>query len=344
MQRTRPRKRIQKTIQVVAQVLVVLFVSSTLAQAVDFEEYPEAAELIKEIVSEHGFKEAWVEAIVRDAVFQKDIIEAISRPAEKEFPWYRYKSIFVTQSRADLGVAFWERNKEVVAKAEKVYGVDGAVIVAIIGVETHYGRITGRHRVIDSLVTLTLGFPRRSEFFKKEFIAFLKLVDEEGLDPMIVKGSYAGAMGIPQFISSSYRHYAVDFNENGQRDLLAEPHDAIGSVANYLKKHGWKTNQQIYADLHSTSADALEKIVTKGLNNDRTYSELIDSDITLIPEIEADADLNVGVIKFETKAGVFIYRAGFPNFYVITKYNRSPLYAMAVAELANLIDSKRTRN
>ena len=172
MQRTRLGKRIQKTIQVVAQALVVSFVTSTLAQAVDFEEYPEAAELIKEIVSEHGFNEAWVEAIVRDAVFQKDIIEAISRPAEKKFPWYRYRSIFVTQSRADLGVAFWERNKEVVEKAEKVYGVDGAVIVAIIGVETHYGRITGRHRVIDSLVTLTLGFPRRSEFFKKNSSRF----------------------------------------------------------------------------------------------------------------------------------------------------------------------------
>ncbi len=304
--------------------------------AVDFNEHPEAEKLVAEITREHGLDQAWVEAVIRDAKYDESIIKAITRPAEK-FPWYRYRPIFVTQSSAKRGRDFWNRNEATLQQAQDKYGVDAAVIVAIIGVETRYGKITGRHRVIDSLTTLILGYPRRSEFFKKELIEFLKLTEEENLNPFFIRGSYAGAMGIPQFISSSYRNYAVDFNNNQTRNLLTETDDAIGSVANYLKVHGWIPNAPVFSPLISVNEEQVSANATDGLKTDRTYGDLVLAGIITNTEIGIEDDQSVGVVKLETEEGKFEYRAAFSNFYVITAYNRSTLYAMAVAELARLI-------
>ena len=312
------------------------------AYSVDFEKYPAAADLVSEITQQTGLSEKWVESIVREADFKDAIIESITRPAEKKFPWYRYRPIFIYDEGIELGVKFWNTHAETLERAQQEYGVDASIIVAIIGVETRYGRITGRHRVIDSLITIALGYPRRSEFFAKQFGEFLQLCDEEGLNPLLIKGSYAGAMGIPQFISSSYRVFAVDFNENGRRDLLTETDDAIGSVANYLEKNGWSKDGQVYLEINSNNTADLAQIASTKLKPGITYGELktmgaeVDSEVELVP------DQKLGVIGYETEPDVFIYRAGLPNFYAITTYNRSTLYAMAVAELAQHIANARS--
>ncbi len=317
-----------------------MFTTFNVVQAVDFKEFPEANELIDEIVDEHGLSRNRVTAIVTDANYQESIIKAITRPAEK-LPWYRYRTIFISNSSIDRGVKFWNQHADILQRAENEYGVDASVIVAIIGIETRYGTYMGKHRIIDSLLTLTLGYPRRSEFFKKEFIEFLKLSQEEKLDPFTAKGSYAGAMGIPQFISSSYRHFAVDFNANGQKDLLTEVDDAIGSVANYLKVHGWQHKAPIYDELKAPNLATLDRLKTKSLKPDRTYQELNESGITFA-SLQAPAENEkLGVVKLESNLDTFVYNAGFENFYVITKYNRSSLYATAVAELAALISASR---
>ena len=307
------------------------------ANAVDSNVYPQSEALIDELVNSHGMDREWVEVLIRDSVYQEGIIKAITRPAEKKFPWHRYKKLFVTDSQISHGVKFWNKNRDAIERAERQFGVDGSIIVAIIGVETRYGKVTGRHRVIDSLVTLTLGYPRRSEFFKSELVAFLHLTNEENLDALTTKGSYAGAMGIPQFISSSYRHYAVDFNGNGQRDLIGETEDAIGSVANYLKKHGWRKNGKIYVEAAADDESVFQDILASKLNADTTYLEIKQTGITLQSDVEPSPDDKFGVMKFEVSPEQFSYRAGYPNFYVITKYNRSSLYAMAVTELAQSI-------
>lgn len=324
-------------------VLVWLGVTTNIALAIDFDEYPAAKTLVSELSADTGLDSAWVDAIVRDAIYSESIIKAITRPAEK-FPWHRYQPLFVTDSGAALGVKFWNRNEEVLRRAEQVYGVDAAIIVAIIGVETRYGKITGRHRVIDSLVTLVLGYPRRKEFFQKELAEFIKLTEDEKLDPFEIRGSYAGAMGIPQFISSSYRRYAVDFNNNQQRDLLTETADAIGSVANYLSEHGWRPNEDIFVKLAPSQSQALDFVPTKGLKTDREFNQI--SGQVKLPDYDGvlQPDRKIGIVKLETNSGSYEYRAAFSNFYVLTKYNRSNLYAMAVAELAHLISSKRSNN
>lgn len=322
--------------------MAVLLLVAEVAHSLDFEEYPAALELVDEIVQQTGLSKNWVESIVRDADFKDDIIEAITRPAEKKFPWYRYKPIFIYEEGIGLGVRFWNKHAQTLERAQQVYGVDASIIVAIIGVETRYGRITGRHRVIDSLITIALGYPRRSEFFAKQFGEFLLLCNEEGLDPMLIKGSYAGAMGIPQFISSSYRVFAVDFNENGRRDLLKETDDAIGSVANYLEKNGWIKDGTVYLDIAGEKRSVLKEIASTKLEAAVTYRELQTMGVEVDSEAQLLPDQKLGVIGFETEPDVFIYRAALPNFYAITTYNRSTLYAMAVAELAQHIVEARS--
>ncbi len=313
------------------------------ASAVDFAEHPAAAELVSVLSTEFGLNEARVEAVVRDAVYTDSIIKAITRPAEK-FPWYRYRPIFVTDANAEKGIDFWNQHRDTLQRAELRYGVDASIIVAIIGVETRFGTITGRHRVIDSLVTLVLGYPRRKDFFLKELAEYIQLAEEEKLDLFQVRGSYAGAMGIPQFISSSYRRYAVDFNDNQQRDLLTETADAIGSVANYLSEHGWSAGEDVYAVLVPKGSAGVDLTATEGLKADRRFSEISEHVDVLGQKESVAPDTKMGVVELEIEEDNFVYRAAYSNFYVITTYNRSTLYAMAVAELAELISSKRSNN
>lgn len=308
---------------------------ANVGHAVNFDEYPQAQLLVDEIVETHGLDRTWVSAIIADSQYKQEVIDAITRPAEK-FPWHRYRKIFVKRENAEAGASFWRRHEEALERARREFGVNPEVIVAIIGVETRYGKVTGRHRVIDSLITLTLGYPRRSEFFRRELIEFVKLCSEEGLNPYNTKGSYAGAMGIPQFISSSYTHYAIDFDGDGKRDLLRQPTDAIGSVANYLKKHGWIPDAAVYVDFSTDDETQLDSRVTKQLDTDTTYASLRAAG-AMAPEATIADDQPFGLVMLETSENSKVYRGAYPNFYVITKYNRSPLYASAVAELSELI-------
>ena len=222
--------------------VVVSLLLAACSSAPTVAELPEQEDMrafITEMSQRHGFNRAQLDAWFKAARVRSDVIAAISRPAESK-PWYEYRPIFLQPTRIEGGAVFWNENAKVLQHAEEVYGVSPQIIVAILGVETRYGRHQGNYRVMDSLVTLAFNYPPRSAFFKDELEQYLLLTREEGIDPLAMTGSYAGAMGQTQFISSSYRHYAVDFDGDGKRDLWNDTADAIGSIANYLKAHGWE--------------------------------------------------------------------------------------------------------
>ena len=273
----------------------------------DYSEHPESQAIINELVSVYGFDRRYVEDVLSDAKKQQKIIDSISKPAEFTWTWERYKKLFIEEKRIKNGKRFIQNNLNTLERAEKEFGVPKEIITSILGVETRYGKIMGNYRVIDSLTTLGFDYPRRSSFFKDELTKFFLLTRENNLDIFSVKGSYAGAMGYGQFISSSYRAYAIDFDGDNSVDLFNSVDDAIGSIANYLKIHGWQKSG---------------KIVTKSsLNNVREIYKPHDSLSKFIP------------LSFnEDEKDIFFI--GDDNFVAITKYNRSHFYAMAVYYLA----------
>lgn len=300
------------------------------ARAVDFQAYPVLVELVERLVAEHGLERDAVETWLTRAEYRESVIRAITRPAEG-LPWHRYRALFVTETAIRNGVEFFRAHRPTLERAMREYGVDPAVIVAIIGIETRFGTVKGNHRVIDSLTTLSVGYPRRSKFFTKELGEYLVMTHRNGLDPLTTKGSYAGAIGIPQFMPSSYRGYSVDFNGDGVRDLVNDFDDAIGSVANYLSRHHWRAGQPV---AHALDAGAdLDELRTSGLKPDLEVAALEKRGLR-IPL--AQPDWKVGIVRLESKDG-YDYRVGFHNFFVITTYNRSQLYAMAAHELSSEI-------
>ena len=270
--------------------------------------------------------------ILSDARVLDSVIAAISKPAEG-LPWYKYRPIFLSETRIKKGVKFWQKHREVLARAQREFGVDTSVIVAIIGVETLYGERAGRLRIIDSLATLAFRYPKRATFFRRELEQFLILVHEEKLKPLQLKGSYAGAMGIPQFIASSYREYAIDFDGDGTRDLINSPDDAIGSVANYLKRHGWRPGQGVAIPVEVNGL-AYKDLVAKGMKPHMPVADMLRSGVSL-GELNAP-DEQGALLAFELVSGQSHW-IGLQNFYTITRYNHSQLYAMAVYQLAQKI-------
>ena len=267
------------------------------------------------------------------------VLEAISRPAEAK-PWHEYRLIFIQPLRIERGVDFLIEHRAALDRAERIYGVAPQIIVSIIGVETLYGEHTGRNRVLDSLATLGFRYPRRSEFFISELEHFLVLAREEGLDPLTVKGSYAGAMGIPQFISSSYRSYAVDFDGDQVRDLLGSVEDAIGSVANYLQRHGWRGGEKIAVPAE-VAGDGFREFLDLGLKPETTIAEMQRNGVKTYDSAPESA--KGALLEFELRDGVE-YWVGLNNFYAITRYNHSPLYAMAVYQLSEAIQEEHIRS
>ena len=298
----------------------------------DFEHHPETQAFITAMVERHQFDRNQLEALFADARKRDDILKAIARPAESK-PWYEYRPIFMTQSRIDGGVDFWRAHSAILKKAEQAYGVDAAMIVAIIGVETRYGANTGSYRVIDALSTLAFEYPPRAKFFRSELEQFLILAREEGLDLREAKGSYAGAMGYGQFIPSSYRNYAVDFDADGSRDLWVSLEDIIGSVANYFQRHGWKLGEPV-ASRVSGKASIPDSLVSSGLKPSKTVADFARAGISSNPKLNDDQ--RVALLELEQRNGPE-YWLTTDNFYTITRYNRSPLYAMAVFQLSEAI-------
>ncbi|HHC71466.1 MAG TPA: lytic murein transglycosylase B [Thiotrichales bacterium] len=291
---------------------------------------------IDEVSSRHQIPRGELEALFERVRFRDEIIRAISNPAEAR-PWYQYRPIFLTEERVAGGVAFWESNRQLLEKAEAAYGVPAEIIVAILGVETRYGRYKGRHRVLESLATLAFGYPKRARFFRRELEEFILLAREEGMDPLALKGSYAGAMGGPQFISSSYRRYAVDFDGDGQRNLFASTADMIGSVAHYFRRHGWQPGQPVASRSH-VEGDGYRELVGQGLKPRYTVAQFRERQV--IPEDPLPAEALATLVELELEEG-HEYWLGLQNFYVITRYNHSPLYAMAVWLLSQEIAARR---
>lgn len=301
-------------------------------------EYPQAAEFIKQMRAE-GFSESYLQEILNNAVQQQSILKAISRPAEKRLNWGEYRNIFIKQDRIKQGVAFWQANQTILAQTEAKYGVPAEIIVAIIGVETRYGKITGNYRVLDALATLGFDYPKRSEFFLKQLKALLKLGRVEKIDITKLKGSYAGAMGYGQFMPTSYLDFAVDFDADGKRDIWNNKADAIGSVANYFVEHGWQAGKPV-----------IDEVVFHQPIDKELCSKDLKPEITLLQwqhqSIEAANKLplkgKATLLCLETKKGMQ-YQLGLHNFYVITRYNHSRLYAMAVYRLAEQIKLAYTK-
>ncbi len=287
-------------------------------------------EFIKKMESQYDFDSTSLKKLFDQVIVSETILKAISKPAEKRLSWYEYKNIFLKKKRINEGVEFLNKNREKLQVAEKKFGVPATIITAIIGVETFYGRIAGSYRVIDALNTLGFYYPKRAAFFRNEFEQFLLLAREQGFDPLTLKGSYAGAMGMPQFISSSYRHYAIDFDGDNIIDIWNNPNDAIGSVANYFAEHGWQKDKPIIAKV-KVNGEKYKSVLGKGLKPDLSESELVKFGIKSNFLFEKNEKLKL--FEYEGK-NINEYWLAHNNFYVITRYNHSHLYAMAVYQLS----------
>lgn len=321
-----------------ALVSLLLVACSSAPTVADLAQRPELRGFIADMARRHGFDPAQLENWFQQARVRDDIIAAISRPAESK-PWYEYRPLFLQPARIEGGVAFWNEHAALLDKAEKVYGVPPQIITAILGVETRYGSRQGSYRVMDSLVTLAFNYPPRAAFFRSELEQYLLLTREEGIDPLSLTGSYAGAMGQAQFISSSFRRYAVDFDGDGKRDLWHDDADAIGSVGNYFKKQGWERGGAVAVPATVSGTD-YAALVARGLKPNARVAEMKRRGVT--PQETLPDDTLAALIALEQKDGNE-YWLGMQNFYVITRYNRSPLYAMAVYQLSEAIRSAHQR-
>ncbi|KFZ31545.1 lytic murein transglycosylase [Pseudidiomarina salinarum] len=308
----------------------LLFMGSATFAAPPVADQTQHQAFIDELVEQHQFSRAEVTGLLAQAQLNNDVLEAIQRPWEAK-PWHQYHPIFLTEKRLDAGLRFWNEHAETLARAEQEYGVPAEVIVAIIGVETFYGSYLGNYPVLDALYTLGFHYPPRASFFRSELREFFILSREEGLNPRDLKGSYAGAMGFGQFISSSYRHYAVDFDGDGVRDLLTNPVDAIGSVANYFARHGWQQDAPVALKLPPSDRHAA--LVGKGLKPEQSVAELSALGLRLPADAALDSAQPAKVFAF-AQVDSEEHWLGLQNFYVITRYNHSPLYAMVVHQFS----------
>lgn len=296
------------------------------------------AEFIDQMVDKHGFDRAELISLFAGMETRQDIIDAMMRPAEA-LPWHRYRNIFLTEARTGGGVRFWNEHQDTIDRAAREYGVAPEIIVAIIGVESNYGSVHGRYRVVEALSTLGFDYPPRAAFFKSELEHFLLLAREEGIDPRIASGSYAGAMGSPQFISSSYRAYAVDFDGSGSRDLWNSWPDIIGSIANYFHEHRWERDAPVAVPV-SLREPTAASLATRRLDMQTTVGDLRSAGVD--PSIILDDSLRANLLMLETDAdGGADHWVTLHNFFVITRYNRSPLYAIAVHKLSRAIAERK---
>ena len=300
----------------------------------DYAENVAAQEFFEEMKERHNFDELELRKLFSQVHRDQSIIDLISKPAEKRLTWRDYREIFLDNARIKNGIKFWRENENVISEVSARSGVPGEIITAIIGVETRYGKVMGNHRVVSALSTLAFDYPPRSRFFRKELEAFLLLTREEGKSPVELKGSYAGAMGYGQFMPSSYRAYAVDSDRDGKRDIWNSRADAIGSVANYLSAHNWEKDAGVATrvELDSEFRELPENLFSD-MRPNLTGSQLLKMGFK-VPSTHLEK--TVALIRLRSDAESE-YWLGEWNFYVITRYNRSPMYAMAVLQLAQAL-------
>jgi len=297
---------------------------------------PEVRAFIAELVQHHGFVEselAWLFSRVRRIEPSLQAIQPST--AERPRSWREYRAMFVTERRVAAGVAFWNAHRRTLARAQREFGVPPQIVVGVIGVETYFGRNTGRWRVVDALTTLAFDYPPRADFFRDELASYLLLVRDSGADVFSARGSYAGAIGIPQFMPGSVRRYAVDFDGDGTVDLQRSAADAIGSVANFLKEHGWQPGGEIALRVR-VSGDAYRPYLDS-IEPKYPIEALLKAGVELNTPRTIPADARAALVELETPGQAAEYRLGLQNFYVLTRYNRSAFYAAAVADLGAAI-------
>ena len=291
--------------------------------------------LMDELINDHGFDEQYIRAIFKDIKFMPELIDAISRPAEKTKTWDEYRGIFLTPKRIAAGVLFANQHKDLINRVEKETGVPAKILLGILGVETSFGNIQGRYKVINSLYTLAVGYPPRSRFFREELINLFYLCREQDLSITEIKGSYAGAMGAPQFIASSYRAYAVDGDGDGKINLFESWEDILMSIGNYLKENGWEESKNIINRIQIDNKQ-MEELASKTVTPKSTVADLTAAGIQLNPSLELTEKAQVIYLEGLNSDEEAVI--GLHNFYVITTYNRNVMYALAVLELGESIE------
>lgn len=304
-----------------------------------FIQRPEVQKFIDEVSIEHKLDKNEVANAFSKISPAPEIITRMTTQSEA-LPWYKYRKLFINDKKIDGGVAFWREYKTELEKASQQYGVPAELIVAIIGVESTYGQNRGKYPVLQALATLAFDYPPRAEFFRNELKQYLLLTNEQKLDPLTLTGSYAGAIGIPQFIASSYRNFAVDFDNSGSIDLINNIPQVIGSVANYFKVHGWQTGQPIISKAR-IQGDKYKQLTVAARHDPQPIHALAALDLHGVSHSHDDLDpqLNFAWLEFDNDAEKE-YWLGFPNFYVITRYNHSSNYALAVHQLSEAIAKK----
>jgi membrane-bound lytic murein transglycosylase B len=300
---------------------------------------PEISAFINEVSARDGLSKKEVRALLKAAQPQPKIIELMTRPLEKAAPWWEYRDHFLTPERIDEGVQFWNEHREALERIAAQYQVAPEYVVAILGVETKYGRVLGKFRVLDSLTTLAFDYPPRQAFFRSELEQFLILTKENKLDPLTLVGSYAGALGAPQFMPSSYRRFAIDADGDTRRDLWGNWDDIIASVANYLREKGWTPGGPVLTDA-TLEPEPSFQFDPHNLELNETVASLAARGVKL--DLELPADTPVVLVSAEQRDGP-AYRVGFHNFYVISRYNASARYVMAVHDLAQAV-AQRVRH
>lgn len=307
-------------------------VMSSLAQAdAAFLARPDVQRYIDEQVASGVFNRPELEAVFANVEIKPNIIAILDKPSTSR-PWYQFRSSFYNERLLKSGVAFWQQHAAALQRAEQVYGVPPEMVVAILGIETNYGRNTGSFRLADALSTIAFNYPRRAEYFRGELTEFLKLAKEERIDPLSLKGSYAGAMGLPQFMPSSFRKWAVDFDGSGHRDIWNNVDDAIGSVAHYFQLQGWRHGDDIIIPAAVQPGVDVSGLVADKFNLHLTVGELKARGV--LPQAQVADHVQAVLVPLETAPGVTEYWLGLNNFYVITRYNKSTLYAKVAQELA----------
>jgi peptidoglycan lytic transglycosylase B len=325
----RPTTRFAAAALAVASALIL---ESVPVHALD-QNREDVAAFIGEMQARYGFESAALVTLFAQVESKPAIIDAISRPAEKVMPWYEYRARFMTDRRIARGRDVARDQAAALQKAACASGVPGSILLGIVGIETFYGEMTGKHRVIDALSTLAFDYPPRSRFFRGELEQFLLMTREEAIDPLAPLGSYAGAMGIPQFMPTSFRSFAVDGSGDGHRDLWSDWSDVFASVGNYLKVHGWRTGEPIVVSANVEGAN-LDGIPTDTLELTTTVGALRTRGVKFDTGLADDAP--AVLIALQGESGLE-YRVGFSNFYAITRYNRSAMYASVVADLADAV-------
>ena len=302
------------------------------ALAIDVER-ADVSHFIDIMVEQHSYDRTMLSNALQAAISQQSILDAISKPAERTLSWQAYRRIFLTNERVTAGVIFWREHRQELQRISKATGVSCEILVGIIGVETYFGRITGNYRVIDALATLAFDYPPRSKFFTRELEQFLLLVREEGMDASDATGSYAGAMGAPQFMPSSYRAYAVDSSDDGKRDIWSNWADVIGSVANYFVAHGWQADNEVVAQATLGTVWS-GPVPDNTLKPTETVLSLSTQGVMFSTSMPGDHESQLLTLEGKDDDEHWV---GFHNFFVITRYNHSVMYALAVHQLGQEI-------